>query len=487
MQLSIRRQVIVVILIAIVGLSACRTASSRLITENSTGMGLLQEKKFGANPGKAVFSPTPFASNAIIYTVQEGDTLDQIVRQTHVPAEIIVALNEIQRDTHLVAGQQLMVGMEPKLVPTAVAKQRLPGAPSSPPDTQLYLNQSLVSGRALFLLQKRGTSYLYSADPRGDGQVQLIATISAKVFDVHVPPSRERIDFTLGTRIDGSEISHAQVFSISFTKQKPEFLVSSSDALIDFAWSPNGRYLAYAARSYSYTAPDGWQDTLFILDTECLGSQDGCQGFERPVDTSVRYFDGLVWSPKGDQLAFTGLPEKGSGDVYMVNVDSNANGSLSASLFRSGGALSDTRWWPPDKLSPLSFCWKTDSVELCQNDGMNNKLGTIYVFPEVPIGLDISRSGGQMVVTYASGSRTSWKMYLRNLDGSGSSNIAQGEIYLSATFSPNEQYILFVKNHQSVIAYNMEDDTFRSLFADSLAGPVDFNATAYLAWIGWMP
>jgi murein DD-endopeptidase MepM/ murein hydrolase activator NlpD len=487
MQSSIRRQVIVVILIAIFGLSACNGASSGLKTENSTDMGLVQEKKFEASPGKAIFSPTPFPSNAIIYTVQEGDTLDQIVRQTHVPAEIIMALNGIQRNTQLVVGQQLVVGMEPKLVPTAVAKQRLPGTPSSPPGIQLHLNQSLVSGRALFLLQKKGASYLYSADPRGDGQVRSIATISAKVFDVHVPPGRERIDFILGTRIDGSEVSHAQVFSLGFTKQQPEFLVSRSDALIDFAWSPNGRYLAYVARSYSYSAPDGWQDTLFILNTECLGSQDGCQGSEKAVGTTVRYFDGLVWSPKGDQLAFAGLPEKGSGDVYMVNADSNANGLLSASLFSSGGALSDTRWWPPDKLSPLSFCWKTDSVELCQNDGMNNKPETVYVFPEVPIEQDISRSGGQMVVTYASGSRTSWKMDLRKLDGSGSSHIAQGEIYLSPTFSPNEQYILFVKNHQSVIVYDIEDDTFRSLFGDSLAGPVDFNAAAYLAWIGWSP
>lgn len=80
---------------------------------------------------------TEFPENALLYTVQTGDTLESISADTNVPLEIIVALNDLETDSPLVPSEQLVIGLgtQPSVPPTFWPPTPVTPAPAAEPLT----------------------------------------------------------------------------------------------------------------------------------------------------------------------------------------------------------------------------------------------------------------------------------------------------------------------------------------------------------------
>jgi hypothetical protein len=106
------------------------------------------QQRWEAWVGSQESSPAEIPENALLYIVQAGDTLENIAAEANVPLEIILALNNLEANSPLVAGQRLVIGIG--------ARQSAPPTFSPPtPVTPMPAADPLVHGSSSDQIRRR--------------------------------------------------------------------------------------------------------------------------------------------------------------------------------------------------------------------------------------------------------------------------------------------------------------------------------------------
>lgn len=167
-------------------------------------------------------------------------------------------------------------------------------------------------GQTIALLSDRNTTYpmLWLMRPDGSNRRQLTRpTSGADIIDSFTwSPDGSRI---AATRF-GAQVSQVHVVEIA-RPATSRALTSEPGGAFDPAWSPDGRYIAYAAR-------DGRRSTIQVIDVE--GANPPAALVQTELGRSPR------WSPAGNQLAYVALAGR-EFELFLVDIASDAEGRLS--------------------------------------------------------------------------------------------------------------------------------------------------------------
>lgn len=161
-----------------------------------------------------------------------------------------------------------------------------------------------------------------------DGRPQPIygtADLNGTAEGAALSPDGLKVAFTLDTTDANSGKRTTQIYVVSLADGTYKALTHNPDGAYDPAWSPDGHWLAYAARS------DGGSKTA-IWAMRADGSDQ-----HRLIDGSADR--GPAWSPDGNQLAFVRLQGADSG-LYYVDLTA-PNGGLQAGSPQEIGNYSD--------------------------------------------------------------------------------------------------------------------------------------------------
>ena len=162
------------------------------------------------------------------------------------------------------------------------------------------------------------------------------------------------------------------------------------------AWSPTGRYLAWAAGG-----------TIAAYD-----STDGSSFTIAAMSTNVRF---LNWFPKEDRLLFVGFNDASSTDLYTVNFDGSGLTAISLPGGEDGAQLS---------ADGTRVLFARSSASSAQDDVALLRLGDTEAKPVLRVpGLGIARwaPDDERAVAERDG-----RIFLVRLDGGGALQIANG-------------------------------------------------------------
>jgi len=168
-------------------------------------------------------------------------------------------------------------------------------------------------GQTVALLSDRNTTYpmLWLMRPDGSNLRQLTRPLSgADIIDSFTwSPDGLRI---AATRF-GPQVSQVHVVEIA-RPTTSRALTNEPGGAFDPAWSPEGRFIAYAAR-------DGRRSSIQVIDAEGAGPPTALVQTE--LARSPR------WSPSGSQLAYLALAGR-EFELFVVDIATDADGRISA-------------------------------------------------------------------------------------------------------------------------------------------------------------
>lgn len=151
------------------------------------------------------------------------------------------------------------------------------------------------------------------------------ADLSGTSEGAALSPDGQKVAFTLDATDPNTGKRTTQIYLVNLADGSYRPLTQDQDGAYDPAWSPDGRWLAYAARSDGGSRTDIWAMRADGNDRHRL--TDG--GADR----------GPGWSPDGNQLAFVRLHGADSG-LYYVDLTA-PNGGLQAGSAQEVGNYSD--------------------------------------------------------------------------------------------------------------------------------------------------
>ena len=150
----------------------------------------------------------------------------------------------------------------------------------------------------------------------------------------------------------------------------------------NITWSPDGKFIAFSAKA-------GKEDALHIVDVK-----------KKDIVRSLRLdLDGIFypsWSPKGDEIAFSGT-KYGQSDIYSVNLETEGLRKITDDIFsdvepswsQDGAQLvfaSDRGQWidsdtVPDDLTPVELDYKNYDIYQINADGseLRNVVSSLHV------------------------------------------------------------------------------------------------------------
>jgi hypothetical protein len=85
--------------------------------------------------------------------------------------------------------------------------------------------------------------------------------------------------------------------------------VTTNASLQSLPVASNGRWIAFVSGNTEVSKVVEDENILFVLDSDCIGTEAGCASSIRQIASDLSHSDNLSWSPDGRWL------------VYVVNVD----------------------------------------------------------------------------------------------------------------------------------------------------------------------
>lgn len=126
-------------------------------------------------------------------------------------------------------------------------------------------------------------------------------------------PDGNMVAFTYDITDDKTGTRATQIFTVNLATGQYAELTTQPGGAYDAAWSPDGKWLAYAVRDANSGITSIWTMRA-----------DGSDG-RKLIDSGSDRDRAPVWSPDGTQLAFVRLTDSDYG-LYVVNVTMTASG-----------------------------------------------------------------------------------------------------------------------------------------------------------------
>lgn len=183
-----------------------------------------------------------------------------------------------------------------------------------------YAGRELHSGDLLAVVLGDGQSTLYAASPDARFAAEKVAVLPGQVLAVYPHSDRKGIDYLTGEYDKDTNVTlYQQLYTLRFGDPNPRLLIGQFEhSATDFAWSYDGRYLAYLINNEQ----PGGQDYLHpvrLIDLNCRTSGD-CNAFT--ADTGEQYVYQISWSPTDYRIALGGQmegPENFSSDIFLLD------------------------------------------------------------------------------------------------------------------------------------------------------------------------
>ena len=145
----------------------------------------------------------------------------------------------------------------------------------------------------------------------------------------------------------------------------PERLTETDGAENYPVWSPDGSRIAYTGSYETHYRPDGWRSAVWIMPMDDVEGDSPPWALKVPAPAERA----PVWSPDGKHLAIAGDAWGGSGNVYVVAVDSTPSTGIMV------GYTNVSPTWSPDGTrlafadNPGDHERKTSTVHIVNRDG----------------------------------------------------------------------------------------------------------------------
>ena len=195
----------------------------------------------------------------------------------------------------------------------------LPTGEALPIDAFQYSRRALQAGDLLAVSAGAETSTLYAATLGGTAEV--VAVLPGQVLAVSAHPDRGGIDYVTGAVDADRGNSYEQLYTLRFDGSAPRLLAGSFERLAyGFAWSVDGRWLAYLAPR-SGPGESGAREVR-LVNLDCRESGE-CASQAVPAPDNLDLHD-LSWSPVEQRLLALGVPQTqayGASDVFTVFID----------------------------------------------------------------------------------------------------------------------------------------------------------------------
>ena len=246
----------------------------------------------------------------------------------------------------------------------------LPTGAALPMDAFQYSGRTLQAGDLLAVSAGAETSRLYAVTP--GGQAEAVAVLPGQVLAVSAHPDRGGIDYVTGAVDADRGNTYEQLYTLRFDGSVPRLMAGSFERLAyGFAWSHDGRWLAYLAPR-SGPGESGAREVR-LVNLDCRESGE-CASQAVPAPENLDLHD-LAWSPVEQRLSALGVPQTqayGASDVFTVFIDPQ-DGQITLTNLTELPEIDDQGvQWLADGKKLLITC-STGAMELnfyglCRND-----------------------------------------------------------------------------------------------------------------------
>jgi hypothetical protein len=354
-------------------------------------------------------------------------------------------------------------------------------------DAFQYSGRALQPGDLLGVALEDDHSLLYAASPAADFSPELLAVLPGQVLAVYAHPDRQGIDYLTG-EYDAASFNtrYHQLYTLRFAEGTPRLLVGDFErSAFNFAWSFDGRYLAYLTTS-DRPGTD-YQRYVRIIDLTCR-ERGACDAFA--ADTGTQDIYELAWAPSDYRMALNGTPAEqayGSNDIFLLSLDSQTNTTVLTNLTQSP-EIDDQppAAWTSDGTALLFACsagiTATNEYSLCRSD-LNPGTDEIVV-PLLPWNMHFPRLAADRWIIDGIQVMSNGVYSLRSFDlQSGQSAAllewpASGKYPVETAVSPDGKRLAAIINDLGgLLVIDVEGG------ANRLALPAE---TGTLLWAGWV-
>ncbi|HMN61430.1 MAG TPA: hypothetical protein PJ988_13745, partial [Anaerolinea sp.] len=239
-----------------------------------------------------------------------------------------------------------------------------------PMDAYQYTGRALQPGDLLAVSVGTDASTLYASS--GGGSAEVVAALPGQVLAVYPHPDRGGIDYITGALDPDRGNRYEQLYTLRFDQGAPRLLVGGFERqAYGFAWSADGRWLAYLAPR-SGPGESGAR-AVHLVDLTCRQGGE-CAGQTVPAEANLDLHD-LAWSPVEQRLLALGVPQTqsyGASDVYTIYIDPQDGKVYLTNLTESPTIDDQSAQWAEDGKSVLIACSTADIdpnyYGLCKND-----------------------------------------------------------------------------------------------------------------------
>lgn len=375
--------------------------------------------------------PTPTPRSAIVYFVQEGDTLQSIANKNGISVESIKEFNHITSDNDLVVGDPIIIGWSTDIMPE----------PTDDP-----ANGGSV-GLTIFETRRDGDGEIYSMNPDGTFQTNLTQNPSEDWSPVWSPDG-SKVAF-LSDRTGSAQIyirdlynnngtaqmtDYSQITEVTFCETTVDAGLIHFQGFVGLDWSLDGQYLV---SSLSMEIDGNMFQPLFLIHTDGSGvvqlTHDG-------NDINPQ------WSPLGGQIAFTRLIDcygETEQDIFSVTMNGQNLYNITHSLEAERSGFS----WSPDDT-------KIAYVSLGQDGKKEIKIANVDgTYQQILVDLGVDRDFGESSLVWSPmGDQLAFissyltdepQIYLINIDGSGLRAITSPPFaYTTLNWSDDGRFLL---------------------------------------------
>ncbi|MEI7467390.1 MAG: hypothetical protein WCL57_04110 [Chloroflexota bacterium] len=168
----------------------------------------------------------------------------------------------------------------------------------------------------------------------------------------------------------------AEIYQMNGEGAGLEALTHLNSTILEFKWSPDGKKIAY---SHHVATESGTQLAISVLDT--------ISGVSKTIMSNREFSDQVMWSPKGDAVAFVhhpfGYHASDKSDEHIIMIHDLASGqtlSLTSTITLFRGNSPSSISFVPDYLRPgeTMFSYVTYSSENSTQIGMIRDDDTLF-------------------------------------------------------------------------------------------------------------
>lgn len=368
------------------------------------------------------------------------------------------------------------------------AFEPLPQGEPLPMDAFQSSGRALQAGDLLGVVQEGDHSLLYAASPEQDWNPEWVATLPGQVLAVQAHADGQGIDYLTGEyNTATANIAYRQLYTLRFGDPAPRLMVGQFErTAYGFAWSYDGRFLAYTASSDQPGASA--QRYVRLIDLSCRESA-ACDAFT--ADSGDQDLYAITWSPSDYRMALGGTAQDqltGASDIFLLALDAGT-GATSLQNLTQSPQIDDRSpaTWSADGAALFYACstgaTAVNEYSLCRSDLQpgNDEV----VAPLLPWNMQFPRLAADRWLVDGAPVMNNGVYSLRSFDLQTGQTVtllewpASGKYAIEAKLSPDgRRAATYINDLGGLLVIDVETGENRLAVAADV-GP--------LVWFGWVP